>query len=318
MKVLWISSESNKDRFYGFIEQLRQCCDLTEHWLDAKQQKHVVKAVGAQQIKRYDRVLLQLPVSQLLKQTAYLRCVPHLVLLQPALASVALGNVKDFDKYLKFLSQAPWIRVLTPPGELESQLRKKKVDVSGVPIGINMAWFKDKEGERTHWAAIIGDMDLPNIKSRRHLLFDIKTQNKLQIFDEEKASALNDQLNNVGVVVVSDEGWKHYRSLNFQTMACGALLMTWDRGEAENRACGFEDMQNVMLYKDAKSAQAKLNFLKRHPDQLEMIRTNGMELVQQFHSNVALARKVAEELQKPLKKFAGDDVEDAVKFRFFR
>lgn len=318
MKVLWISSESNKDRFYGFTEQLKQSCELTECWLDAKQQKHVVKAVGAKQIKTYDRILLQLPVSVLLKQTAYLRCVPHLVLLQPALASVALGNAKDFERYLKFIAQAPWIRVLTPAGLLEQDLRKNKVDVAGVPIGINMAWFKDKAAERTHWAAIIGDLEQPDIKSRRHLLFDIKTQNKLQIFDEEKVPALNDQLNNVGVVVVSDEGWKHYRALGFQAMASGALLLTWDRGEVENRACGFEDMENVMLYKDAKSAQAKLNFLKRHPEQLEMISAKGMQLAQQRHSNVALAKSVFAELERPLKKFTGDDVEDAVKFRFFR
>ena len=121
----------------------------------------------------------------------------------------------------------------------------------------------------------------------------------------------------MGVVVVNDQGWKNYRPLNFQVLACGAVLMTWDRGEVENKACGFEDMQNIMLYKDAKSAQAKLNFLKRHPDQLAMIRDNGMQLAQK-HSNRALADKVHQYLEKPLAKFNGDDVEDALKFRFFR
>ena len=318
MKVLWLSTESNKDRFYGFTEYLKQACDLTEHWLSPKQAKHVVKAVGAKNIKGYDRVLLQLPVSQLVQQTAYLRCVPNLVLLQPALASVALNNSKDFEKYLKFFNTAPWVRVMVPYGQLKSDLVKHKVDVMDVPIGINMAWFRDKEKERRHWAAIVANLDSPDVKSRRQLLYDVKTQNKLQIFDEAEMAALGDQLNTMGVVVVSDEGWKNYRPLNFQALASGAVLLTWDRGEEENKACGFEDLENVVLYKNAKGAQAKLNFLRRHPEELEKVRTKGIQFVQQFHSNRALGECVIQCLQHPLKEFSGDDVEDAVKFRFFR
>ena len=101
-------------------------------------------------------------------------------------------------------------------------------------------------------------------------------------------------------------------------MASGCLLLTWDRGSEENHVVGFEDMKNVMLFQDERSAQAKLNFLKRHPDQLEAIRQQGKALVAARHTLVAMAEAVADNLSQPLIPFTGDDIEDALRFRFFR
>ena len=317
MKVLWLTLESNKASYYGLTERLAQLFDLTSVWLTPKQAKHIAKTVGGPELKTYDRVLVQLPLALLLKQSAYLRCIPHLVLLQPDFPSAAQARTTEAEKFFKALDQMPWVRVLVPAGQGSGFLARKNIDHGVVPLGFNGLWFKDKGEERPWQAAIVADLENPDSKKRRELLFDIKNQNKLQIYDETSGKELADQLNKMGIAVCNDQECSGYRALNFQAMACGAALMTWDRGAEENKANGFEDMVNVMLYRDAKSAQAKLNFLKRHPEELNSIRESGKALAAEQHSNRALAQKLSDYLLKPLKPFSGDDIEDALRFKFF-
>ena len=317
MKVLWLTLESNKEACYGLTERLAQLFELKSVWLSPKQAKHIAKTVGGPELKSCDRVVVQLPLPLLLKQAAYLRCIPHLLLVQPDLPNAAESGSAEADKFFKLMDQMPWCRVLVPAGFGTDMLDKRNIDHGVVPIGFNGLWFKDKGDERSLHAAIVADLEDPDSKARRGLLFDIKTQNKLQIYDVSAGKELAEQLNKMSIAICSDQDCAGYRALNFQAMACGAALMTWDRGPEENAANGFEDMVNVMLYRDAKSAQAKLNFLKRHPEELNSIRESGKALAAEQHSNRALAQKLSDYLLKPLKPFAGDDIEDALRFKFF-
>lgn len=318
MRVLWLACESNKDAFYGFTERLGQLCSLTTRWLSTAGAKHVVKAVGAKEIKQFDRVVIHLPFELLVKQSAYIRCIPNLVLLQTDLSMAVVENASNLDKFSRLLKIMPWVRVLTNAGEGQAFLASLGVDQARVPLGFNAAWYRDSDEAAIYSAGIFADLDNPDIKARRHMLFDIKTQNRLQFHDEVQGKILAQQLKQMDIVICNDMGCGQYRHLNFKTQACGVALMTWDRGDQENQAVGFVDMVNVMLYKDAKSAQAKLNFLKRHPEQLASIKEAGKTMAIECHSNRALADKLVDFLRKPLKPFTGDDVEDAMRFRFFR
>ncbi|MDX1693966.1 MAG: glycosyltransferase [Ketobacteraceae bacterium] len=318
MKVLWLTLADNKEALYGFTERLSQLYELTCHWLTGKEAKNIARIVGGPQIKGFDRVVVMLPLPLLVKQSAYLRCIPDIVLIQPDLPPAMKAGTGDAEKFLRLLPVMPWVRLLIPAGEGVSRLEKLGVDLGLVPLGLNALWFRDNNENRRYQAAILADPENPPLRERKSLLFDIKTQNKLQIFDIAEGQALVDQLNQAGIVICNDQGCARYRTLNFQAMACGAALMTWDRGARENQWLGFEDMVNVVLYQDARSAQAKINFLKRHGDALDSIRESGKALALEKHSNRALAEKLAEYLVNPLQRFEGDDIEDALRFRFFR
>lgn len=318
MKVLWLTLESNKQSLPGFAESLQQSCELSCHWLTQRAAKHVAKAVGGSTIKAFDRVLLHLPLPLLVKQIPYIRCIPNLVLLQLDLADMLAGQDGCLEKFDRLLNLIPWARVLVPHGKALDFLRDYPVAAASVPLGFNGEWFVDQGRVRAVPAAIVADLDDPPDKKRRRHLFEIKTQNKLQIYDPEEGLALAEQLNQMGIVVCNDEFCGGYRGLNAKVLACGAALMTWDRGEQENQANGFVDMENVILYRDSKSAHARLNFLKRHGDELERIRQAGKALADAEHSDRALAEKVAGQLALELPPFAGDDIEDALRYRFFR
>ncbi|MCG8312416.1 MAG: glycosyltransferase [Pseudomonadales bacterium] len=318
MKVLWLSLETYKTELCEFIAQLSSRVDLTVRWLTSKEAKHITKAVGGVELKTFDRVLIHLPVRLLLKQTPYLRCVPSLVLLQRDLPSIATTDLPLFDKFLKALGVMPWARVLLPFSQISHRLSQAGIDNYQVPLGIDAREYTDLDQSRSHSAVVLADLENPASKPRKQLLLNIKTQNKLQIFEPELGATLREQLNTLQVTVTCEQGCHLYRALNYQAMASGCLLLTWDRGSEENHVVGFEDMKNVMLFQDERSAQAKLNFLKRHPDQLEAIRQQGKALVAARHTLVAMAEAVAENLSQPLIPFTGDDIEDALRFRFFR
>ena len=318
MKVLWLSLETDRTEFREFVERLGASVQLAEKWLTLKDAKHFSKAIGAEELKAFDRVLVHLPIKLLLKQTPYLRCIPNLLLLQRDLVCIATTEPATLEKYFKALAIMPWVRVLLPYSQVAQQLTQAGIDNQQIPLGISPGEYCDLGLSRSHSAAILADLDDPALKARKQLLLNIKTQNKLQIFEPEKGNALQEQLNNQLIAVTCEQGCSSYRALNFQAMACGCLLLTWDRGSEETNALGFKDMNNVMLYRDERSAQAKLNFLKRHPDQLEAIRDQGKALVETRHSMIAMAASVVENLAQSLIPFTGDDIEDALRFRFFR
>ena len=317
MKVLWLTLAENREACYGLTERLMQLFELTSRWLTPKEARNVAKAIGGKQIKQFDRIVMQLPLALLLKQAAYLRCIPNLVLLVPELPEALKQGSGDAQKFLKLMDQMPWVRLLLPAAEGIEALQKKDLDLGVVPMGFNGLWYKDKGDSRSIHAAVFADVESPPLRERKSLVFEVKTQNRLQIFDPVESQALAEQLNQVGIAVCNDQGCAQYRALNFQAMASGAALMTWDRGAAENRLVGFRDMVNVMLYQDAKSAQAKINFLKRHPEELDSIRESGKALAMEQHSNRALAEKLSDHLGKSLQPFQGDDIEDALRFKFF-
>ena len=65
--------------------------------------------------------------------------------------------------------------------------------------------------------------------------------------------------------VSADVGMGEYMIKNFEAMACGCVLLAYDQGEEENRALGFVDMENLVLYRTVVELRDKLAQLRADP-----------------------------------------------------
>jgi spore maturation protein CgeB len=79
-------------------------------------------------------------------------------------------------------------------------------------------------------------------------------------------------------------------------MACGCILCAFDQGEAENRALGFVDMENLVLYRNPDDLQAKLAILRANPMQADAIAAAGQALVEREYRFDRIGERIVEAL----------------------
>nr|WP_202944943.1 glycosyltransferase [Lentisphaera araneosa] len=89
---------------------------------------------------------------------------------------------------------------------------------------------------------------------------------------------------------------------NFEAMACGCTLFTWDQGKIENDAVGFVDMHNVVLYKSMDELIEKLTILRNDDSLTKKIALNGQVLVQHSHTWSHAAKTITQLIEPPLRE----------------
>ena len=87
-------------------------------------------------------------------------------------------------------------------------------------------------------------------------------------------------------------------------MACGCVLFAYDQGEEENRALGFVDMQNIVLYRTREEIREKLALLRESPQLTETISAAGQTLVEQRYTFRAVGHAIVEAMREPLRERA--------------
>jgi glycosyltransferase involved in cell wall biosynthesis len=88
---------------------------------------------------------------------------------------------------------------------------------------------------------------------------------------------------------------------NFEAMACGCILCAWDHGEAENRALGFVDMGNFVLYRDVDELTEKIARLRAMPERMKAIAAAGQALVEREYRFDRIGGRIVAALASPLR-----------------
>ncbi|RMP06718.1 hypothetical protein ALQ30_200162 [Pseudomonas syringae pv. persicae] len=84
-------------------------------------------------------------------------------------------------------------------------------------------------------------------------------------------------------------------------MACGCVLLAFDQGAEENRALGFVDMHNIVLYRDIPQLREKLAQLRENTLLAGEISRNGQTLVEERFTFHALGKAIVDAMQAPLR-----------------
>ncbi len=300
MKVLFLVQKEQRvilDRFYDSI--CRYLGDVDLRWLTSEEQANLRSYFKNIDMNSYDRIILFLRFKKEIKQARFIRTIPNLVFLEHDAYQNYIDS-KYRGEFSRHYRSMPGVRVISSGFQVTQKLQSEGVDAVFVAKGYDQELLSDQGQERDIELGFLGSTESKMYNLRRQLLLAMEETEGLTVTRTNSGKEYCDMLNRVKIFVGADVGFGEYMIKNFEAMACGCLLLTWDQGEAENQALGFEDMKNVVLYRDLDELKQKLAKLRSNPELVEMIASAGQAMVKERYSWKVLGGSVAKAVAKPM------------------
>jgi len=304
MKVLFLVQKEQRvilDRLYQAVADHCEC-DL--RWLTSADQADL-KGYFRREVdtSRYDRIVFFLRFKQEIKQVAFIRTVPNLVILEHD-AYQNYIDCKYTGKFSRHYRNLPWVRVISSGYQVTERLQQEGIDAAFVAKGYDQTLLRDLGVERDIELAFVGSTGSVAYSGRKALLEELGTRENLLVTKTKSGDDYLNTLNRIRFFVGADVGMGEYMIKNFEAMACGCVLLAYDQGEAENRALGFVDMHNLVLYTSVSQLQEKLALLRGDPELASRIAQNGTQLVQSQYSFARIGEQIVEVMRTPLRPHA--------------
>lgn len=301
MKVLFLVQKEQRiilDRLYSAIEEE---CEADIRWIDSGEQANLRKYFKQNvDVSKYDRIMLFLRFKKEIRQVSFLRTIPNLVFLEHD-AYQNYSECKYKDKFSAHYSKLPWVRVISSGATVSRRLRDEGFDVRFVSKGYDQALLSNLRLERDIELGFVGSTKNKTYWQRKEFLEKLASEEELLIVRTGSGEEYQKTLNRIRFFVSADIGMQEYMIKNFEAMACGCVLFAYDQGEEENRALGFVDMENIVLYRDMESFKEKLSRLRANSALANEIARNGQQLVELRFSFLRLGSDIVEALKAPLR-----------------
>lgn len=301
MKVLFLVQKEQRailDRLYEGVAAHTEC-DL--RWLDKRDQADL-RAYFRRSVKvaDYERIIFFLRFKQEIRQVAFIRSVPNLVILEhDACQNYIAGKYQG--RFTEHYHKLPWARVINSGNVLSERLRQEGVDSVFVSKGYDQALLRNLGGQRDIELGFVGSINSDVYSERRALLETLAQTESLAILSAAPGEEYCKLLNRIRFFVSADVGLGEYMIKNFEAMACGCVLFAYDQGDAEDRALGFVDMENLVLYRDVDELSRKLALLRADPSRAASIAANGQLLAEREYSFARVGYRIARALAAPLR-----------------
>jgi glycosyltransferase involved in cell wall biosynthesis len=287
------------DRFYEGIAEACDNCDI--RWLSSAEQDDLRRYFREQvDTSRYDRILFFLRFKKEIRQWRFIRTVPNLVILEHD-AYQNYISCKYTGKFSAHYRRMPWARIISSGANVAQRLRDEGFDACFVPKGYDQVALQYHEGERDIELAFVGSTKSSAYSGRKALLDELARLEPLLVTRTNSGQEYCDTLNRIRFFVSADVGMGEYMIKNFEAMACGCVLLAYDQGELENKALGFVDMENVVLYRTVADLRSKLAVLRSDSVLVKRIADAGRELAVRRYSFAAIGRSVVDAMRAPLR-----------------
>jgi len=301
MKVLFLVQKEQRAILDRLYDGVAANCDCDLRWLSSKDQRNLRRYFKREvDVTRYDRIVFFLRFKQEIRQVPFIRSVPNLVILEHD-ASQNYIPCKYTGKFSAHYRQLPWARVICSGYMVSERLRQEGFDAVFVPKGYDEQLLRDQGRERDIELAFVGSTGSVAYSGRKALLDELGQVENLVVTRTQSGEDYCNMLNRIRFFVSADVGMGEYMIKNFEAMACGCVLMAYDQGEAENRALGFEDMRNVVLYDSIPTLREKLNVLRNDPELASRIANSGQELAVSRFSFAQVGRSIVEHMVPALR-----------------
>lgn len=301
MKVLLLVQKEQRvilDRLYDGIAAH---CECEVRWLDRDDQADLRDYFRRTvEVDRYARIVFFLRFKQEIRQVAFIRSVPNLVILEHD-AYQNYIPCKYTGKFSAHYRRLPWARVLSSGFMVSERLRQEGFDAVFVPKGYDQTLLQDLGRERDIELAFVGSTKSGAYSERKALLDELGRLENLVVTRTKSGEEYRETLNRIRFFVSADVGMGEYMIKNFEAMACGCVLLAYDQGDEENRALGFVDMKNLVLYRSVDELRGKLARLRAEPELAARIATEGRILAEREYSFARIGQRIAEALQAPLR-----------------
>jgi glycosyltransferase involved in cell wall biosynthesis len=304
LKVLFLVQKEQRailDRLYdGIAEQ----CDCDKRELSSAEQddlrgyfrKHV-------DVTLYDRIVFFLRFKKEIRQVRFIQTLPNLVILEHD-AYQNYIPCKYTGKFSAHYRKLPWARVISSGFMVSQRLRDEGFDAHFVPKGYDQALLQNRQRERDIELGFVGSLNSVAYAGRKEMLESVAEVENLLITRTKSGEEYCETLSRIRYFVSADVGMGEYMIKNFEAMACGCVLFAYDQGEEENRALGFVDMHNIVLYRTRDELREKLAVLRESAQLTEAISLAGQALVEQRYAFRAVGHAIVEAMRAPLRERA--------------
>lgn len=301
LKVLFLVQKEQRAILDRLYDGIAQHCECDIRWLGREEQANLQRYFAEYvQVADYDRILFFLRFKQEIRQVPFISTLPNLVILEHD-AYQNYIDCKYTGVFSRHYRQLPWVRVISSGFGVVAQLRGEGVDAVFVPKGYDQQLLHNLQRVRDIELAFVGSTKSIAYSGRKAMLDALAEVEPLQVMRTNSGDDYLQTLNRIRFFVSADVDMGEYMIKNFEAMACGCVLFAYDQGEEENRALGFVDMHNLVLYRTLDELRSKLTLLRADPQQAQAIAARGCELAQARFRFADLGREVVAVMQEPLR-----------------
>jgi len=302
MKVLLLVQKTQRvilDRLYSGIGKNN---NVDVRWLEDSEQDDLRRFFNENiDVKAYKIIILFLRFKKELRQVSFIKTIPNLVILEHD-AYQNYIECKYRNKFSKYYRKLPWARILSSGAAVTQKLKKEGFDAVFVPKGYDQELIVNKKIPRDIELGFIGSIKSKTYSRRKEFLEKLAQDEKLLITRTNSGQDYVNTLNRIKYFVSADIGMGEYMIKNFEAMACGCVLFAYDQGALENRALGFKDMKNIVLYTTLEEFKMKLKQLRMSSELTESIANQGQLLAEQCYSFDKVGAKITKALQPKLRQ----------------
>ncbi|MHA6197692.1 glycosyltransferase family protein [Pseudomonas wadenswilerensis] len=305
MKVLFLVQKEQRAILDRLYDGIASACECDIRWLTGDEQDNLRKYFRDHvKVEEYDRILFFLRFKKEIRQVNFIRTLPNLVILEHD-AYQNYIPCKYTGKFSEHYRKLPWARVITSGAVVTRRLRDEGFDAVFIPKGYDEALLRNEQHPRDIELAFVGSLRSVAYSGRKAMLDSIAAVENLLVTRTKSGDEYRQTLSRIRFFASADVGMGEYMIKNFEAMACGCVLFAFDQGEEENRALGFVDLHNIVLYRDLPEFRAKLQQLREQPELVETISRNGQALAEQHFTFGALGRDIVEAMRPPLRPCKG-------------
>lgn len=319
MKILLLVIKHQLANLEALYAGIAEQANVHLQRLDSDQQSHLENYFNANiTIPNYDRIVFFLRFKQEIRQIGFIRTLPNLVILEHDACQNYFPTSKYYGKFSRHYRDLPWTRILVSGFQVSQRLKAEGHETSFIPKAYDHTLLKNLHLIRDITFGFVGSTHNKLYAKRNELLNDISNQFELEIITTKPGIDYLNALNRIKYFISADIGFDEYMTKNFEAMACGCILVTWNQGQTENDALGFVDMKNVVLYNSIEELSNKLNVLQQDSTLSESIANEGQALVEQNNNCNAVGKRIIDALAPPLKQKPDLSKLDKYKYIFRR
>ncbi len=301
MKILFLVQAEQRAILDRLYEGIQNNCECDIRWLGREEQANLRRYFCQHvDVTRYDRILFFLRFKQEIRQVDFIRSVPRLVILEHD-AYQNYIPCKYTGKFSAHYRKLSWARVISSGYVVTRRLRQEGVDAVFISKGYDQTLLSDLGRERDIELGFVGSTKSVAYSGRKALLDELTQLEHLVATRTNSGEDYLNALNRIRFFVSADVGMGEYMIKNFEAMACGCVLFAYDQGEEENRALGFIDMENLVLYRTVDELRSKLAQLRADPERAVRIASRGRALAESRYSFERIGAEIVQAMQAPLR-----------------
>lgn len=300
MRVLWLIQSYEVHAFDLLADALRECVEVDLVRLDAAEQEDLSRVFKRFDFARYDRVMTTLRTKKEMRQWRVLREVPNLVVFEYDACQNYLAGSKYEGRFSRHYRRLGGPRLIVSGAEVAGRLVAEGFDAHFMPKGYDSRSIYPREVERDIFLGFIGRLDAKVYQGRKAFIERLVATHGLQVLRTAPGEDYAQTLSRIRIFVSADIGLGEYMAKNFEAMAAGCLLMTYDQGEIEDHATGLADMQNVVLFRSEQDFEEKLSQLVADEQLVSRIAESGAAFAREHFAYDRMGTRLADCLRQPL------------------